>query len=68
MRKGNPLYVEGRLAQRTFQDNEGKERGVVEVIASDLQFLGSRSGDRGADLSPESSPASEEVDLDDIPF
>jgi len=28
VKKGDPLYVEGRLEYRTFQDEEGKERGV----------------------------------------
>ena len=32
VRKGEPVYVEGRLEYRTFQDEEGKERGVAEVI------------------------------------
>ena len=68
VRKGNPVYVEGRLEQRTFQDAEGKDRGVVEIIASDVQFLGSRSGERGANVSAETSAPTEEVDLNDIPF
>lgn len=66
--KGNPIYVEGRLEYRTFQDNEGKDRGVVEIVASDVQFLGSRNGDRVVDLPTDSSPATEEVDLNDVPL
>ena len=42
VKKGDPLYVEGRLQYRVFQDEEGKERGVAEVVASDVQFLGRR--------------------------
>src|SRR5215218_5240504 len=42
VKKGDPLYVEGRLQYRSFQDEEGKERGVCEVVASDVQFLGRR--------------------------
>ena len=42
VKKGDPLYVEGRLQYRSFQDEEGKERGVAEVVASDGQFLGRR--------------------------
>ncbi len=45
VKKGDPLYVEGRLQYRSYQDEEGKERGVAEVVASDVQFLG-RRGDR----------------------
>src|SRR5215210_1600438 len=43
VKKGDPLYVEGRLQYRTFQDEEGKERGIAEVVASDVQFLGRRA-------------------------
>ncbi len=42
VKKGDPLYVEGRLQYRSFQDEEGKERGVCEIIAGDVQFLGRR--------------------------
>src|ERR671916_531773 len=42
VRKGDPLYVEGRLQYRSFPDEEGKERGVAEIVASDVQFLGRR--------------------------
>jgi len=48
VKKGDPLYVEGRLQYRSFQDEEGKERGVAEIVADDVQFLGRRSaGSRG---------------------
>ena len=43
VKKGDPLYVEGRLQYRSFQDEEGKERGVCEIVASDVQFLGRRA-------------------------
>src|ERR687889_716034 len=42
VKKGDPLYVEGRLEYRSFQDEEGKERGVCEIIAGDVQFLSGR--------------------------
>ncbi len=48
VKKGDPLYVEGRLQYRSFQDEEGKERGVAEIVANDVQFLSRRSnGSRG---------------------
>ncbi len=46
VKKGDPLYVEGRLQYRSFQDEEGKERGVCEVAAADVQFLGRRGNGR----------------------
>ena len=42
VKKGDLLYVEGRLQYRSFQDKEGKERGVAEVVAGNVQFLGRR--------------------------
>ncbi len=43
VKKGDPLYVEGRLQYRAFQDEEGKERGVAEIVADDVQFLSRRA-------------------------
>src|SRR5829696_3935443 len=42
IKKGDPLYVEGRLQYRSYQDSDGAERGVVEIVASDVQFLSRR--------------------------
>ena len=42
VKRGDSLYVEGRLQHCSFQDEEGKERGVAEIVADDVQFLGRR--------------------------
>jgi single-strand DNA-binding protein len=47
LRKGSPVYVEGRLQTRKWQDKEGKDRYSTEIVANEMQLLGSRS-DRGA--------------------
>jgi single-strand DNA-binding protein len=48
VKKGDPLYVEGRLQYRAYQDEEGKERGTCEIVADDVRFLARRSnGNRG---------------------
>jgi single-strand DNA-binding protein len=47
VKKGDLLYVEGRLEYRTFTDEEGKERGAVEIVANDVQFLSKRGGSHG---------------------
>jgi single-strand DNA-binding protein len=56
LRKGRPVYVEGRLKTRKWQDKEGVERFTTEIIAEEMQLLGSRegSGDEGG-YSRESS-------------
>lgn len=69
VKKGDALYVEGRLQYRSYQDAEGQERGVVEVVAADVQFLGGRK-DAAAMPAPDpiSPAATEEVSPDEIPF
>jgi single-strand DNA-binding protein len=48
VKKGDPLYIEGRLQYRSFQDEEGKERGICEIVADDVQFLSRRgNGNQG---------------------
>lgn len=65
VKKGDPLYVEGRLQYRSFQDEEGKERGVAEVVASDVQFLGRR--DRPPLETPVShAPTPDGLEPDDV--
>ncbi len=44
LKKGRPVYVEGRLKTRKWQDKEGHDRYTTEVIAEAMQLLGSRDG------------------------
>ena len=47
LRKGRQCYVEGRIQTRKWQGQDGQDRYTTEVVASDLQLLGGRSGDGG---------------------
>jgi single-strand DNA-binding protein len=47
LKKGSQIYVEGRLQTRKWQDKEGKDRYTTEIVANEMQMLGSREG-RGA--------------------
>jgi single-strand DNA-binding protein len=77
LRKGSQVYVEGKLRTRKWQDKEGHDRWTTEVIANEMQMLGSRPGAGApAQSSPPASsassamsegPPSGEFD-DDIPF
>ena len=44
LKKGRSVYVEGRLKTSKWTDKEGKERYTTEVIATEMQMLGSREG------------------------
>ncbi|MBN9426801.1 MAG: single-stranded DNA-binding protein [Burkholderiales bacterium] len=57
LKKGRPVYVEGRLKTRKWQDKDGQERFTTEIIAEEMQLLGSRDGggEGGGGYSRESS-------------
>ena len=44
LKKGDKVYVEGRLEYRTWEDREKQTRYVTEIIARELIMLGSRGG------------------------
>jgi single-strand DNA-binding protein len=52
LKKGSPVYVEGRLRTRKWQDQSGQDRYTTEIVAEQMQLLGSRSG-AGAPDSPQ---------------
>lgn len=77
VKKDDPLYVEGRLQYRSFQDEEGKERGVCEIVANDVPFLGRKRTETAPSLTeagvvttPQANarPDTDTVHPDKIPF
>ncbi len=44
LKKGRSVYVEGRLKTRKWKDKDGAEKYTTEIIATDMQMLGSREG------------------------
>lgn len=42
VKKGRPIYVEGRLRYGKYTGQDGIERNMVEIIATELQLLGGR--------------------------
>ena len=51
LKKGAQVYIEGRLQTRKWEDKGGQERYTTEIVASEMQMLGSRGG--GASGAPE---------------
>jgi single-strand DNA-binding protein len=74
--KGRQVYIEGRIQTRDWEDKDGNKRYTTEIVADNMQMLGSRDdlgGSRGADPGPrpqDSAPGPSEGDMgdDDIPF
>ncbi|WP_299019481.1 single-stranded DNA-binding protein [uncultured Tepidimonas sp.] len=44
LKKGRPVYVEGRLKYGKYTGQDGIERNTVDIIATELQLLGNREG------------------------
>ncbi|EGI75363.1 single-stranded DNA-binding protein [Hylemonella gracilis] len=44
VKKGTPIYVEGRLTYRKYTDKDGIEKNATDIIASEMQLLGGRQG------------------------
>ena len=49
LKKGSQVYVEGRLQTRKWQDKDGADKYMTEVVANVMQMLGSRQGMGGGD-------------------
>lgn len=69
--KGRQIYMEGRLQTRQWEDRDGNKRYTTEVVARDVQFLG--SGNKMMDMDPGPLPPMDSmppgrVPGDDVPF
>jgi single-strand DNA-binding protein len=56
LKKGSPVYVEGRIRTRKWQDKEGQERFSTEIVADRMQLLGARGGGGGGGESMAREP------------
>lgn len=74
LKKGNKVYIEGRLQTRKWQDKEGKDRYTTEVVANELVMMG--GGEKaekssGFDQAPARNAQNyetQEITDEDIPF
>lgn len=60
LRKGMPVYVEGRLKYGKYTDQAGIEKYTTDIVADQLQMLGQRQdagGDAGQNANPRPAPA-----------
>ena len=84
LKKGDLVYIDGKLTHRTWQDSEGKDRYTTEVVANYFRSIGNRrdeyeaarsqadeAGASVASASPSAASASEGDNGgadDDLPF
>ena len=77
LKKGSQVYIEGKLQTRKWQDSSGNDRYTTEIVANEMQMLGSRGGSANFSGDSKAAPAAAapaapaaaggEFD-DDIPF
>jgi single-strand DNA-binding protein len=80
LKKGSQVYVEGSLRTRKWQDQSGQDRYTTEIVAAEMQMIGSRPDNQGASNQPpqqnnqqpaQNQPPQQAFDTDfddDIPF
>lgn len=72
LKKGSPVYIEGRLETRKWTDKNGVERYTTDIIASDMKMLGSKPGQsesNGSERTKTETQSGGFDDMDDdIPF
>ncbi|MDD3965359.1 MAG: single-stranded DNA-binding protein [Candidatus Moranbacteria bacterium] len=84
LKKGRPVYIEGRIKTRKYTDKDGVEKYATDIIANEMQMLGDRGHGDGKDAQQQASqpprpsaprPAPERQSVggfsdmdDDIPF
>ena len=62
LKKGRPVFIEGRLQTRKWQTKEGQDRYTTEIIAESMQMLGGRDsggGSSSGSSNTSSQPASQ---------
>jgi single-strand DNA-binding protein len=76
LKKGQQVYIEGKLRTRQYQDKDQQTRYITEIIADEISMLGGRSQGAPSSSGDASGQASAEVqqsfrqepELDQLPF
>lgn len=54
LKKGRQAYIEGRIDYRTWEDDKGVKKYMTDIIADQVQFLG--TGDKASDKGQQNFP------------
>ncbi len=73
LHKGKQVYIEGRIQTRSYDDRDGNKRYITEIVADQMQMLGSRDDtgggrSRGGDDFDQRPPSSQGHDASEPPF
>jgi len=73
LKKGNQVYIEGKLRTRQWQDKDGNTRYTTEIVAENMQMIGRKDDNSSSTPSDTSIPPTPEIEQnnsmeDDLPF
>ncbi len=71
LKRGSPLYVEGRLQTRNWEDKDGVKRYTTEIVADVVNLVGGKqptNGPLGPDNPPDPGNGEIPPEEDDLPF
>lgn len=72
LKKGNQIYIEGKIKTRSWDDKDGVKRYTTDIIGDKLTMLGggskSSTGDSTAGSGTYTPPSTTTSDEDDLPF
>ena len=63
LKKGSPVFIEGRLHTRKWQAKDGTNRQAMEIVVESLQMLGAKPNGNGGNTQQ-----AQTADTDDCPF
>ena len=67
LKKGSPVFVEGRLQSRSWEGADGQKRSTLEVVAMNVQFLrGASQGGRDKEAGFEAQPSGAKEEIGEI--
>lgn len=68
--KGDKLYIEGKIRSRSYDDQNGVKRNIVEIFADNMEMLTPRGAmqPQGAPTQPVAQKPVEEAPSDELPF
>ena len=65
--KGSQVAIEGRIQTRNYDDKDGKKVYVTEVVADNVQFLGTKGNNGGASFTDSTTPYDFNDDMNQAP-
>ena len=73
VKKGDKLYIEGKIKTRSYDDKEGNKKYITEILAENMQMLGSKKTSEASSVTqtPETkveNTIDNNTEGDDLPF